>query len=147
MKTTCCFSFRVPICLDRIFRWDSNPPKEEKNSEPAQKTEEPASKSETQSEEPVVAPATPQPEKPAVSDKESEKEEESSSPPSSDDDPSVVRSEINDIRKSVVSLSVGQPDRTTTSVKEWLEQPEPAPPVEPEVEASDDGGEEAAEEK
>ena len=122
--------------------------KEEKNSEPAQKTEEPASKSETQSEEPVVAPATPQPEKSAVSDKETEKEEESSSLPSSDDDPSVVRSEINDIRKSVVSMSVGQPDRTTTIVKEWLEQPEPAPPVEPEAEASDDGGEEeAAEEK
>ena len=37
-------------------------------------------------------------------------------------------------------------DSTTTIVKEWLEQPEPAPPVEPE--ASDDGGEEeAAEEK
>ena len=122
--------------------------KEEKNSEPAQKTEEPASKSETQSEEPVVAPAAPQPEQSVTSDKETEKEEESSSPPpSSDDDPSVVRSEINDIRKSVVSMSVGQPDRTTTIVKEWLEQPEPAPPVEPEAEASDDGGEEAAEEK
>ena len=121
--------------------------KEEKNSEPAQKTEEPASKPETQSEEPVVAPATPQPEQSAASDKETEKEQESSSPPSSDDDPSVVRSEINDIRKSVVSMSVGQPDRTTTIVKEWLEQPEPAPPVEPEAEASDDGGEEAAEEK
>ena len=123
--------------------------KEEKNSEPAQKTEEPASKSETQSEEPVVAPAAPQPEQSATTDKETEKEEESSSPPSSsDDDPSVVRSEINDIRKSVVSMSVGQPDRTTTIVKEWLEQPEPAPPVEPEAQASDDGGEEeAAEEK
>ena len=122
--------------------------KEEKNSEPAQKTEEPASKSETQSEEPVVAPAAPQPEQSATTDKETEKEEESSSLPSSDDDPSVVRSEINDIRKSVVSMSVGQPDRTTTIVKEWLEQPEPAPPVEPEAEASDDGGEEeAAEEK
>ena len=118
--------------------------KEEKTSDPAQKPEEPASKSE----EPVVAPATPQPEKSAVSVIETEKEEESSSPPSSDDDPSVVRSEINDIRKSVVSMSVGQPDRTTTIVKEWLEQPEPAPPVEPEEEASDDGGEEeAAEEK
>ena len=122
--------------------------KEEKNSEPAQKTEEPASKSETQSEEPVVAPAAPQPEQSATTDKEAEKEEESSSPPSSsDDDPSVVRSEINDIRKSVVSMSVGQPDRTTTIVKEWLEQPEPAPPVEPEEEASDDGGEEAAAEE
>jgi len=122
--------------------------KEEKISEPVQKTEEPASKSEAQSEEPVVTPAAPQPEQSAVSDKETEKKQESSSPPSSDDDPSVVRSEINDIRKSVVSMSVGQPDRTTTIVKEWLEQPEPAPPVEPEAEASDDGGEEeAAEEK
>ena len=122
--------------------------KEEKNSEPAQKTEEPASKSETQSEEPVVAPAAPQPEQSATTDKETEKEQESSSPPSSsDDDPAVVRSEINDIRKSVVSMSVGQPDRTTTIVKEWLEQPEPAPPVEPEAEASDDGGEEAAAEE
>ena len=117
--------------------------KEEKNSEPAQKTEDTASKPETQSGEPIVAPAAPQPEQSAVSDKETEKEE-SSSPPSSDDDPSVVRSEINDIRKSVVSMSVGQPDRTTTIVKEWLEQPEPAPPVEPEAEASDTGGEEEA---
>ncbi|MCS5639171.1 MAG: hypothetical protein NZ692_02225, partial [Candidatus Marinimicrobia bacterium] len=45
-----------------------------------------------------------------------------------EDDPNVVRSEIDDIRKSVVSMSVGQPDRTTTIVKEWLEQPAPAPP-------------------
>ena len=61
-----------------------------------------------------------------------------SSLPSSDDDPDVVRSEINDIRKSVVSMSVGQPDRTTTIVKEWLEQPEPTPPAEPEQEAADE---------
>ena len=61
-----------------------------------------------------------------------------SSLPSSDDDPDVVRSEINDIRKSVVSMSVGQPDRTTTIVKEWLEQPEPTPPAEPEQEAAED---------
>ena len=61
-----------------------------------------------------------------------------SSLPSSDDDPDVVRSEINDIRKSVVSMSVGQPDRTTTIVKEWLEQPEPTPPAEPDQEAAED---------
>ena len=122
--------------------------KEEKNSEPAQKTEEPASKSEAQSEEPVVTPAAPQPEQSASAESNNEKSEESSSPISSDDDPSVVRSEINDIRKSVVSMSVGQPDRTTTIVKEWLEQPEPAPPVEAEPEASGDSeDEEAAEEK
>jgi len=121
--------------------------KEEKNSEPAQKTEEPASKSEAQSEEPVVTPAAPQPEQSASAESNNEESEESSSPPSSDDDPSVVRSEINDIRKSVVSMSVGQPDRTTTIVKEWLEQPEPAPPVEAEPEASGDSEAEEAEEK
>ena len=67
--------------------------------------------------------------------------------PSSDDDPDVVRSEINDIRKSVVSMSVGQPDRTTTIVKEWLEQPEPTPPAEPEQEASSDSDSGDTEEK
>ena len=121
--------------------------KEEKNSEPAQKTEEPASKSEAQSEEPVVTPAAPQPEQSAIAESKNDEPEESSSPPSSDDDPSVVRSEINDIRKSVVSMSVGQPDRTTTIVKEWLEQPEPAPPVEEEPEAAGDSEAEEAEEK
>ena len=121
--------------------------KEEKNSEPAQKTEEPASKSEAQSEEPVVTPAAPQPEQSASAESNNDESEESSSPPSSDDDPSVVRSEINDIRKSVVSMSVGQPDRTTTIVKEWLEQPEPAPPVEAEPEASEESEAEESEEK
>ena len=110
-----------------------------KDKEPKQnlKTEEPASKS--QSEEPLVTPPAPQPEQSSNqevtgADKE-ESQPESSLPPSSDNDPDVVRSEINDIRKSVVSMSVGQPDRTTTIVKEWLEQPEPTPPAEPEQEA------------
>ena len=114
--------------------------KKEKNLEPAQKTEEPASQP-----QPVAAPAAPQ--QAATTESNNEESEESSSPPSSDDDPSVVRSEINDIRKSVVSMSVGQPDRTTTIVKEWLEQPEPAPPAEPEPEASGDSEAEEAEEK
>ena len=114
--------------------------KKEKNLEPAQKTEDPAP-------QPVAAPAAPQPEQAATTESNNEESEESSSPPSSDDDPSVVRSEINDIRKSVVSMSVGQPDRTTTIVKEWLEQPEPAPPAEPEPEASGDSEAEEAEEK
>ena len=113
--------------------------KKEKNLEPAQKTEEPAP-------QPVAAPAAPQPEQAATVESNNEESEESSSPPSSDDDPSVVRSEINDIRKSVVSMSVGQPDRTTTIVNEWLEQPEPAPPAEPEPEASGDSEAEEAEE-
>ena len=112
-------------------------PNKEKESKQNSKTEEPASKS--QSEEPVVTPPAPQPEQSADqevtgADKE-ESQPESSLPPSSDNDPDVVRSEINDIRKSVVSMSVGQPDRTTTIVKEWLEQPEPTPPAEPEQEA------------
>ena len=64
-----------------------------------------------------------------------------------DEDTDVVRSEINDIRKSVVSMSVGQPDRTTTIVKEWLEQPEPTPPAEPEQEAASDSDSGDTEEK
>lgn len=86
----------------------------------------------------------PQPEQVAATESNSDKDNESSPPALSDDDPDVVRSEINDIRKSVVSMSVGQPDRTTTIVKEWLEQPEPAPPAEPE-ESGDSEAEEAEE--
>ena len=122
-----------------------------KDKEPKQnsKTEEPASKS--QSEEPVVTPPAPQPEQSAdqevTGENKEESQPESSLPPSSDNDPDVVRSEINDIRKSVVSMSVGQPDRTTTIVKEWLEQPEPTPPAEteqetPAADADSDGSEE-----
>ena len=61
------------------------------------------------------------------------------------DDPNVLKSEIDDIRKSVVSMSVGQPARTSTIVKEWLEQPAPesSTPA-PEEQSNDDssGGEE-----
>ena len=124
-------------------------PSKDKESKQNSKTEEPASKS--QSEEPVVTPPAPQPEQSADQEvtgaSKEESQPESSLPPSSDNDPDVVRSEINDIRKSVVSMSVGQPDRTTTIVKEWLEQPEPTPPAEPEQEtpaadADSDGSEE-----
>ena len=123
--------------------------KEAKSEKPSkesaqEKIEEPASKADTQP-EPVVAPATPQAEQPPSSEDELKKHDESSLP-SSDDDPNVVRSEINDIRKSVVSMSVGQPDRTTTIVKEWLEQPEPAPPAEEESnDSNDDSGDESKE--
>ena len=55
------------------------------------------------------------------------------------DDPNVLKSEIDDIRKSVVSMSVGQPARTSTIVKEWLEQPAPEA-SKPEESSSDDGG-------
>ena len=124
-------------------------PNKEKESKQNSKTEEPASKS--QSEEPVVTPPAPQPEQSADQEvtgaSKEESQPESSLPPSSDNDPDVVRSEINDIRKSVVSMSVGQPDRTTTIVKEWLEQPEPTPPAEteqdaPAADADSDGSEE-----
>ena len=124
------------------------PSNKEKNSEETQKNQEPASK--PQSEEPVVTPPAPQPEQSSQSEVESSTEGGSSKEstlPSSDDDPDVVRSEINDIRKSVVSMSVGQPDRTTTIVKEWLEQPEPTPPAEPEQEASSDSDSGDTEEK
>jgi hypothetical protein len=124
------------------------PSNKEKNSEETQKNQEPASK--PQSEEPVVTPPAPQPEQSSQSEVESSIEGDSSKEstlPSSDDDPDVVRSEINDIRKSVVSMSVGQPDRTTTIVKEWLEQPEPTPPAEPEQEASSDSDSGDTEEK
>ena len=57
------------------------------------------------------------------------------------EDPNVLKSEIDDIRKSVVSMSVGQPARTSTIVKEWLEQPAPesSTPA-PEEPSNDDSG-------
>ena len=58
------------------------------------------------------------------------------------DDPNVLKSEIDDIRKSVVSMSVGQPARTSTIVKEWLEQPAPEAPTQEESSSEDGGGEE-----
>lgn len=49
-----------------------------------------------------------------------------------EEDPSVLQSEIGDIRKSIVSMSVGQPETTTRIVKEWMEEEAPPPPAEPE---------------
>ncbi len=73
-----------------------------------------------------------------------------SEPVSPTDDPNVLKSEIDDIRKSIVSMSVGQPAKTSTIVKEWLEQPAPEAggdeTVEPEEAAEEDGGEESGEE-
>ena len=42
-------------------------------------------------------------------------------------------------------MSVGQPEKTSTIVKEWLEQPAPAP-VEPEADSSSGDGEDGDEE-
>ena len=106
-------------------------PKEKKPVE-TKKVEEPV----VEAKEPAAVVLEPEPQQATQADESTRPQE--SSLPSSDDDPDVVRSEINDIRKSVVSMSVGQPDRTTTIVKEWLEQPEPTPPAEPEQEAAED---------
>ena len=57
------------------------------------------------------------------------------------DDPNVLKSEIDDIRKSVVSMSVGQPGRTSTIVKEWLEQPAPEAPAQAEEAPPEETGE------
>ena len=65
-------------------------------------------------------------------------DQESLSP---DDDPNVLKSEIDDIRKSIVSMSVGQPGRTSTIVKEWLEQPAPEAPAQAEETSPEDTGE------
>ena len=108
-----------------------------KNSNEAKKIEDAV----VEAKKPVAVVAEPEPEQvpqAEVSQAAENAPPQESSLPSSDDDPDVVRSEINDIRKSVVSMSVGQPDRTTTIVKEWLEQPEPTPPAEPEQEAADE---------
>ena len=56
-------------------------------------------------------------------------EENNDDPIDIGDDPNVLKSEIDDIRKSIVSMSVGQPERTSSIVKEWLEQPAPEPPA------------------
>ena len=62
-----------------------------------------------------------------------------SKPQQLSDDPNVLKSEIDDIRKSVVSMSVGQPSKTSTIVQEWLEQPAPAQ-AEPEESSENEEG-------
>lgn len=53
--------------------------------------------------------------------------------PSPEEDPGVLQSEIGDIRKSIVSMSVGQPETATRIVKEWIQEEAPPPPPEPEA--------------
>ena len=95
-------------------------------------------------EEPTEAPDTDDVAVEHVSEDNIPSEEDDGDRRSLEDDPNVLKSEIDDIRKSVVSMSVGQPGRTSTIVKEWLEQPAPeAPAAEAEEESSgDDGGDE-----
>ena len=81
-------------------------------------------------ESPAVPPAQPELEKNNTENvEEKSTEEESDDPVNIEDDPNVLKSEIDDIRKSIVSMSVGQPERTSNIVKEWLEQPAPEPPA------------------
>ena len=71
-----------------------------------------------------------------------EKIEKNDDPIDIGDDPNVLKSEIDDIRKSIVSMSVGQPERTSSIVKEWLEQPAPEPTA-----SAESSGEQAAPEE
>ena len=60
-----------------------------------------------------------------------------------DEDPDVIRSEIGEMRQSVVSMSVGQPKTATRIVKEWIEDdvvPEPEPETPPEEPEEEDSG-------
>lgn len=61
------------------------------------------------------------------------------------EDPSVIQSEINDMKQAVVSMSVGQPTTATKIVQDWIvtEAPAPPEPEAPQAEESadeDDGG-------
>ena len=123
------------------------PRKRRRKKKPAAQEEKVEKKEEEPSpEEPTEAPEVQQEEVAAepVSENNTPSEEDDGDHRSLEDDPNVLKSEIDDIRKSVVSMSVGQPGRTSTIVKEWLEQPAPeAPAAEAEEEASgDDGGDE-----
>jgi hypothetical protein len=99
------------------------PPKKKKKKAKKEKKTKKNDKEEAPKEEPAPAEATPDAPEPE-------------SQQVLGDDPNVLKSEIDDIRKTVVSMSVGQPGKTSTIVKEWLEQPAPAPP-EPEEESGD----------
>ena len=109
---------------------------DKKEEEPKDETPAPAPEPAAVAAEPATEPTSddaPAPE----TETEDEDEDEEGDSVSLGDDPNVLKSEIDDIRKSVVSMSVGQPGRTSTIVKEWLEQPAPEPPASEET--SDDG--------
>jgi len=108
------------------------PTKEEAKEEVVDiKSESEAPEEDTQSDEP--APEDDQHTAPKIDDQGDDGDNLSLN-----DDPNVLKSEIDDIRKSIVSMSVGQPGRTSTIVKEWLEQPAPEAPAAPEETSSDD---------
>jgi hypothetical protein len=109
------------------------PPKKKKKKAKTEKKTKKDDKEEAPKEEPKEEPA---PEAVAAPVEAAPEAPEPESQQVIGDDPNVLKSEIDDIRKTVVSMSVGQPGRTSTIVKEWLEQPAPAPP-EPEEESGD----------
>lgn len=109
--------------------------KDKKEEEPKDETPAPAPEPAAVAAEPATEPTSDDAPAPETEDEEDEEDEGDSV--SLGDDPNVLKSEIDDIRKSVVSMSVGQPGRTSTIVKEWLEQPAPEPPASEET--SDDG--------
>ena len=127
--------------------WMYPPPRPRKKKKKKSKTKDKKSKKDEKDEEskdePITQEPEPEPEPEPETEPEPEPEPEHQAPKSYGDDPNVLKSEIDDIRKSVVSMSVGQPGRTSTIVKEWLEQPAPAPPEpEEESDSGDDGDEE-----
>jgi len=124
----------------------------EKQDKKDKKEEEP--KGETPAPAPAPAPVAVEAEPPTEDDPapapETEDEEDEGDEGDSvslGDDPNVLKSEIDDIRKSVVSMSVGQPGRTSTIVKEWLEQPAPEPPASEETSNDGEGGDEEGDEE
>ena len=112
---------------------------DEKEEEPKEEAPvpEPAAVEAESAPTPTPGPATDDASAPETADEE----DEGDSVPLGDD-PNVLKSEIDDIRKSVVSMSVGQPGRTSTIVKEWLEQPAPEPPAAEETSDDGDSGDE-----
>ena len=130
---------RKPRSRKKSTKEEDKPKKEEPKEEPKGEPKEPEEVTAPTGAADVTEESTP--DQPSSTESS---EQETAPPPLSDDDPDVVRSEIEDIRKSVVSMSVGQPERTTTIVKEWLEQPAPPEPESPSEEAAGEDGEDAA---
>ncbi len=98
--------------------WMMQPP-------PRRRKKKPRPKKEPEPAQPAAAPApaTPAQPQPAAPPQ-----------PAVGDDPGVVQSEINDMRKAVVSMSVGQPETATHIVREWMQEEAPAAPEEAETE-------------
>ena len=117
--------------------------KDKKEEEPKEDAPvpEPAAVEAESAPAPAPAPA-PEPATDDASAPETADEEDEGDSVPLGDDPNVLKSEIDDIRKSVVSMSVGQPGRTSTIVKEWLEQPAPEPPASEETSDDGDSGDE-----